>query len=351
MTEQSITTGKTKVRNSNMELLRIILMLFIIMHHIFVHALDAVPKPPPENLGIDDFGVWFVNNCVYVGVNCFLLISGYFGIKLSFSKLARIYLQCSIIALLCYVFHILYSGEAITTDIFLWVLLPISNTGCWFVTVYFMLMLVSPILNLAFEKMDKRMHIYFLIALFTINVYFGWYWNNIVDQSGSTLMHFIMMYHIGYFIKHHFDAVRKIKPWQALLMWLIFALMSTGYDFLAVWGKIICKNSPFSMAASISFFIAFINVEFKNKVINYMATGVFTVYLIHENTFMTKPIYDFGRGLYSSNIGGVVLYAIIILAVGVVVGFGLNALVDAIMRSRIGKALDKVHLPITPQTV
>lgn len=347
--ELSEAPAQKKVRNSNMELLRIVLMVFIIVHHLLVHALDVVPKPPRLELGLDDFGWWFVNNCVYVGVNCFLLISGYFSIKLKFSKLVRFYLQCAIIGLLCYLFHLWYDGQSITADILLYSLLPLSNTGCWFVTVYFMLMLIAPMLNLAFEKMDRRMHVYILTAMLIVNVYFGWYWNNIVDRDGGTLMHFIMMYHIGYLIRNYFaERVSKIKPWVAMLWWLLFAFLSTGYDFLAVWGKIICKNSPFSLAASISFFLIFVNLNFRSKAINYIATGVFTVYLIHENSFMLKPVYDFGRNLYSANVGGVFLYAIMIFAVCVVFGFGLNALVNAIMRSKAGRYIDKIELPVHP---
>lgn len=68
---------KTINRDSNMELLRIVCMLFILMHHFIVHVFCPELVVCDGNLG------WYravgivVNGFIYVGVNCFILISGY----------------------------------------------------------------------------------------------------------------------------------------------------------------------------------------------------------------------------------------------------------------------------------
>ena len=61
-----------KVRNSNIELLRIIAMTFIVIWHISVHAQKG-------ELNSHNYIVAFCTT----GVNLFILISGYFGIKLT----------------------------------------------------------------------------------------------------------------------------------------------------------------------------------------------------------------------------------------------------------------------------
>lgn len=55
-------------RQSNMELLRVISMLFVMMIHADFYSIPySIPR-------------WFVVEGADAGVNCFVLISGYFGI-------------------------------------------------------------------------------------------------------------------------------------------------------------------------------------------------------------------------------------------------------------------------------
>lgn len=79
-------------RNSSIELLRIVLMLLIVVHHGIVHGLGLTALSPkfnsvllfnPENSPI----ILLVNALCIVGVNCFILISGYYGIRFSKKKL------------------------------------------------------------------------------------------------------------------------------------------------------------------------------------------------------------------------------------------------------------------------
>ena len=60
-------------RDSNIELLRLVCMLFILLHHFIVHGSEFVTAP----------SVWLtiMNSFLVIAVDCFVLISGYFGIK------------------------------------------------------------------------------------------------------------------------------------------------------------------------------------------------------------------------------------------------------------------------------
>lgn len=72
-----------KNRNSNLELLRIVCMLFIICHHWIVFILDNCGYHVPLGDTKQDYTSVFLNSFFIIGVNCYVLISGYFGIKLS----------------------------------------------------------------------------------------------------------------------------------------------------------------------------------------------------------------------------------------------------------------------------
>lgn len=63
-------------RKSNIELLRIVAMAMIVVYHVIIHGIaptGILPKTIPPMLCAP----------VIFGVNLFVLISGYFGIKLS----------------------------------------------------------------------------------------------------------------------------------------------------------------------------------------------------------------------------------------------------------------------------
>ena len=67
----------TKVRNSNLELYRIIVMLSIVFHHYVVNSglmtfMDANPTAS-RSIFLYLIGMWGKT-----GVNCFVLITGYF---------------------------------------------------------------------------------------------------------------------------------------------------------------------------------------------------------------------------------------------------------------------------------
>ena len=83
-----------KERNSNIELYRIIVMLLIVMHHYVVNSglLDEMFKTPlaPESIFLYLFGMWGKT-----GIDCFVLITGYFMCKSSISlyKFVKLLLQ------------------------------------------------------------------------------------------------------------------------------------------------------------------------------------------------------------------------------------------------------------------
>lgn len=75
------TESSRKERNSNLELYRIIVMLLIVAHHYVVNSgLMSVMKEEPlhiQSIFLYLFGMWGKT-----GINCFVMITGYFSITL-----------------------------------------------------------------------------------------------------------------------------------------------------------------------------------------------------------------------------------------------------------------------------
>jgi hypothetical protein len=95
---------KTKIRNSSFELLRIILMIFIIMSHI-IYYTKRLPKLNEKNyktiINNNYIFLRIISNNGKIGDIIFIMISGYFSIK----KLDFHYYKFILIASETYTYH------------------------------------------------------------------------------------------------------------------------------------------------------------------------------------------------------------------------------------------------------
>lgn len=240
-----------------------------------------------------------------------MLVSGYFRVRLSADKFLRFYMFCALAGLACYLFHLIVDKQSIGISILKNTFLCISNTWCWYVPVYAMFMILSPIFNFALDAADKRQKLYMVLATLVVSVYFGWLWDSEVNKAGYGLMQFITMYFIGDYIRNYY----RSKKWHfvyGMVIWILFAMGAALYDFHFVGGKLWCYNNPLTIMSSIGFFIMFLNLSFSSKIINCVASGAFAVYLIHSNVYVQKPFYEWGRTLYSSGVWGFMAYVAIV---------------------------------------
>ena len=94
-------SNKTR-RSSNIELLRIVLMSMIVLWHFIVHGIGlAHPEAyesSEQNLAIPAI----VGTLLCYHVNCFIFISGYFGIKLSREKFLSLIIQLCFYSIFTY---------------------------------------------------------------------------------------------------------------------------------------------------------------------------------------------------------------------------------------------------------
>lgn len=90
-----ITMNSGKVRDSSLELLRIISMVLIIMHHYALHGgfnLNVLP------FGANKVFIEFLMVGGKLGVNCFIMITGYFMVnsKITIKKLINLICKVTI---------------------------------------------------------------------------------------------------------------------------------------------------------------------------------------------------------------------------------------------------------------
>lgn len=138
-----------KARFSNFELLRILSMTMVILWHFIVRTIIDVPNGAQITLEQCSFVGYstVILPCSFlcVAVNIFVLISGYWGINLSFQSVLKLYL-------LCLFYNLLSFGVSVAdTEMSIKLLLKcffVTKTENWFFPAYFWLMFFAPICNL-----------------------------------------------------------------------------------------------------------------------------------------------------------------------------------------------------------
>lgn len=318
-----------KERNSNIELLRIVAMLFIISHHLLVHGMSIW-----ENSSLGNFVLLSIDSLFFVGVNVFVLISGYCSIRFDWKKLLRIYLLVAIIGGFGYIVHLYLDRASLGKSVIYNTIFSISHApGTWFIKTYVYLFLLSPILNTALEHFNKKQALLSLALLTVICVYFGWYWRDDVNKDGYNLVNFIWIYCIGYYLRNHFD-LHKTKSIFYLVIWLVAsilnALFSILFDTYVSWSY----NNPLVTIAAIGFFLFFVSYDFSSKPINFIAQSTLGIYLLHENAYLSPLLYKPQCvQYYSTNIFNFIISVLTI--------FFVCALIDNVLRHFIANPILK----------
>jgi len=313
-----------KERNSNIELLRIVCILFVLVHHILYHGV-GIYRGACESY---PYLYSFVNQLCYVAVDVFFLISGYFAIRTNWKKLLWLYLMCGIVGGLGYAFNCVLTGHSVGKSILRYVLFGFSNSRGWYADVYLYLFLLAPFINVALQSMSKRMHHYLLGTLTVMSVYLGWFWGMGINATGFCLMQAVLMYSIGYYLRNFFDFSRVPRmawggAWllaslcNVLLVWFIQTKWShVSWPSAPVFDG---YNCPLTIMGAIGLFGMFQGVKFQSKVVNVVAGCTFGVYLLHGNEFVFPRLLDNLRPMYMSSFGGVLEAALLVYVVCVAI--------------------------------
>lgn len=269
-------------RHSGIELLRLIAMLMVLAVH-FDGATFGLPQPD-EAWSRCDMLKTAIEAVAIIGVDLFVLISGYFGIRLTRRKLGNYIIMCLFYSLLVYALAVgLKPGLFSIDSIFSKGLMIFSKTDLWFVRDYLFLMLLSPLLNAGLQNIGKRQLNSLVVALVVINCYFGWLMGGKVNPTGYNLMQMILLYCLG----HWLGTARPnlFFRWPGIVYAISLGAVIGCATFLPA-EIAYAYNSPFVLLAAMSFFCLFAKMTFSNRHINYLASSSFAVYLIHKNPFV-----------------------------------------------------------------
>jgi|GEM_PF-129239 Uncharacterized protein conserved in bacteria len=291
-------------RDSNLELLRIVAMIFIVLHHFIVHGcqLAELNSRHPTIFPKNDFTLSAIlltcNAFFIVGVNVFILISGYYSIKIKWKTIFSLLAVC-----LFYDYAQMYVSDLLTSDHFEWHFGPVYRIfirSGWFITCYMALMFLSPILNKAIDHFSDREKIYVLLGLCLLNLWFGFHLRaDLINDTGYKLMQFIFIYYIGRCLNNFEDRI-KWNVFKSVGGYIVCSLVLAGIvlhyfhekQFNDLWMQF-NYNNPLVVLSSVFLFWTFRNLQIRSKIINWCSSSVLAVYLIHESPFVGGVLYPF----------------------------------------------------------
>ena len=311
-----------KDRLSNIELLRIIAITMVVMLHFNGHCLHpGLLVSPPTECTLFNIEGYLIEALCIAAVNVFVLISGYFAIKLSVRSVINLYIRCLIIGLLSYLAYILITSSAISMSVLAGRLLAFTHNNWWFVISYLGLMIVSPILNAGCEKMDKKSFLSIIILFSLVIMYFGWWRHQEQTYGGYSLIHFIYLYILARFIRLHVsnDFINRNR-WLWFGLYIILTLGLTFLPFMSS-RETFTYDNPMVIASAICILFFFLSIPLHSKIINTAAASVFSAYLIQESPFFGhKWLYPTVESLMSPCEHTTSLWIFAILTLGGVLG-------------------------------
>lgn len=283
---------------SNFELLRIVCMLFVVMQHFWGHAF--YPELQSSNDTTSPATSFMTLGLLYVAVNCFVLISGYFRIKTNFYRLFSFTFLCVFYNCLSLSFLRLAGGGTIGRTLIL-----SYFTDCfknwWFISCYVFLMLIAPFLNKAIESFSNKKLLQSVIFVGIADQVLGYFMNM---DNGYSLIHFIFLYVLGAYISRGSNFLDKLTRMHSLLIyiictliWGIIAFATSGKNFYFMTN--ISYNNPLIVIGSLSFFNYFRNIHFSSSVVNTIASFSIAAYLIQDG--IGRELYPWFNTVFNQN--------------------------------------------------
>ena len=270
-------------------------MLMIICGHLIqMHSYDEL---------FDES--WYIGYSIYpfcvVAVDVFVLISGWFGIKLYYKKLLGINWMVTFYAVIILLFSLALGYKALNLRTDWMPFIPIITKQYWFITVYIVLCLISPFLNKLVEILDKRTFQKLLLILFVLfsllpSAAFVFNFKSVTEDAGYGIVNFMFLYLLGRYLRLHYKADKSKYIFllgfvSSMALLAIFQMVYShllGFHFDAL----LSNDTTFVHVGSVCLLLYFSKLDFTYKWINMLAAPCLAVYVIHFNPLFFTTIFN-----------------------------------------------------------
>ena len=273
-------------RNSNIELLRIIAMLLVMVGHADFRAFGAPSFSDIANDPSGSFVRFLIQAASGISVNVFVLISGWFGIRVKLDKILSLLFQVFFFGSLIAIVMVLVGGGN-GAD-----LRKTATLGgsYWFVKSYLLLYMFAPLLNMFVENVSKKQLGRFLILFIAFEMYFGWLTDTKWFDYGYSPLSFMGLYLLARYLKSYWD-LDTYNRYAYLITYGVVTVLVAACSMLVPTHLFYVYSSPALILASVSFLFFFCRIELKSKLVNSVAASCFAAYLLHAHPMFFDAVY------------------------------------------------------------
>ena len=261
---------KTGIRNIYMDVLKIISMFMVVLLHATNFGIQNIKI---EIGSINYFIIWIIRIFSMVAVNCFVLISGYFLCQKKenkeniLKKIIRLWVQTEMYSiglylLLCFIPQ---NGVRFSIKTCIKQSFPILTYEYWFIVMYILLLLISPLLNIIINNIKQEEYktlIKLALFVFSIIPSINIFGDEFGTNSGYSLIWFVVLYFIGAYLKIYGLKKRKYLKWYCSISIGLFIIkyicdmVGLKKSFVKAIPNLLIKyNSIFIIIASICLFV------------------------------------------------------------------------------------------------
>lgn len=313
-----------KKRNSSIELLRIIMMLQIIFLHVSAYGdYSDIATQLRGRIELTYWVVWLMCRCpVYI----FVIIMGYYlsETKTDFnrSRLLKCYLPMYFYSLAIPILWAIFRpGELDKVTIYK-AFLPFLSRTWYFMTLYLLVLLISPFLNKMLRHLDRKEFLYLIgLCFFMFSI---WQPLSLISpfdeviglqkilstQGGKSLYDFIYMYILGAYMRrfHIFKSHEdddKYDLWNNpityltgfLLLGLVNVFIVYEYPDNGIVSVVAYNDNPLVVLQCTCLFRFFEKLDISRyerlcTVINFISAGNLGIYMIHEHPLVRRLIWN-----------------------------------------------------------
>lgn len=289
------------------------------------------------------FGIWG-----QVAVAGFVVITAYFTCDkdyVHYVKIEKLWLQAFSTFIILEIFAYFFRPsqyDGVMKGILKGLVSPVNSTW-WYLTGYIFLFLLIPVLQRFIESAEQNLFRNALLCLLAVTLI-----GDFIDlRAGGSVVDFALLYLLTAYIKKYHDKIfaeraRRVNTCCVLVLIVgILFVRTLGYVnpiFLKLLDRVFVNWNIFIMLAAVSIFYCFrdLKISHGTKVIRYLSSLTFGIYLLHENRFtgpwLWNETFHLGKAYES------VFFPIKYLIAAALV-FIVSALIEAIRKVLINDSL------------
>ena len=274
---------------------------------ILVMLVHYLPLRSPTNFelfNINPFKSFYnleLKSICFICVHCFILISGYFGIKwkrksfggLIFQIIFWLFIGYFIVK--CFIEPFIPTGNNYSLSTFVKQMI-VWHQGRWFISAYITLYILSPLINSFIEHSTEQQIIRFLIVFYIFSTIYGWLFLSQEFNTGLSAVSLLGLYMIGAWLRKSNLKIVHWNKWYDLSCFIgctfILTFISAFLIYIGVHKSIYGYLNPIVILESIFLFQFFRKVNFGHiSWINFLGGSAFAAFLLHCHP-MISPFYN-----------------------------------------------------------